>query len=131
MEKEFSEQQAQEELLKRMAKISKEDLINLLSKSKEIFDYLDSEIFQNFRDDVKSMIFLMKDYQSGCYPKVPWLIIAAIVAALVYLLNPIDLIPDFIPVLGQFDDVAVLTVCLKLIKNDLEEYKKWKDSSQG
>ncbi len=126
MEKTIPEEQAQEELLKRMSKITKEDLINLLSKSKEIFDYLDSEIFQKFRYDVKIMLSLVNDYKLGYYPRVPWLIITAIVAALFYLLNPFDLIPDFIPVLGHLDDLAVLTVCLKLIQKDLNEYKKWK-----
>jgi len=33
-----------------------------------------------------------------------------------YLLNPIDLIPDFIPVIGQLDDIVVLTLAVKYIK---------------
>ena len=39
----------------------------------------------------------------------------ALAGMLVYLISPIDLIPDFIPVLGQIDDVVVAAVILRWI----------------
>jgi uncharacterized membrane protein YkvA (DUF1232 family) len=52
-----------------------------------------------------------------------------IMAAIVYALSPIDLIPDFIPVLGFLDDILILPaliyVSIKIIpKNILEACKK-------
>jgi len=48
-------------------------------------------------------------------PRVPWYVklLAAAVAA--YALSPIDLIPDFIPVLGYFDDLVILPVAIAFV----------------
>ena len=49
-------------------------------------------------------------------PKVPAAVKLIPVAALVYLISPIDLIPD-IPVLGQIDDLVVILLALRLFVN--------------
>lgn len=43
---------------------------------------------------------------------------ALMVAALTYVVSPVDIIPDIIPVLGQMDDLVVLTKALKLLLDD-------------
>jgi uncharacterized membrane protein YkvA (DUF1232 family) len=45
---------------------------------------------------------------------------------LIYIFSPIDLIPDFIPVLGLTDDAVVLGLCLAAIATDLKKYEIWK-----
>lgn len=45
---------------------------------------------------------------------------ALMLAALGYVISPIDLIPDFIPVIGQMDDLVVLTKALKLLLDDAD-----------
>jgi len=47
--------------------------------------------------------------------------------ALGYFLNPIDLIPDFIPVLGLLDDVALAWVVGMLLSKELERFAKWEE----
>jgi uncharacterized membrane protein YkvA (DUF1232 family) len=44
----------------------------------------------------------------------PWLVKAVAVAVLAYALSPIDLIPDFIPVLGMLDDVVLIPLGVAL-----------------
>ncbi|MBN1425985.1 DUF1232 domain-containing protein [Candidatus Fermentibacteria bacterium] len=47
-------------------------------------------------------------------PRTPWLPRALLVAAVGYLVSPIDLIPDFVPVLGHVDDVVIVGLLVGL-----------------
>jgi uncharacterized membrane protein YkvA (DUF1232 family) len=46
-------------------------------------------------------------------PRVSLLVKAIPVAALVYLVSPVDFAPDFLPVLGQLDDLGILFLALE------------------
>ena len=41
-------------------------------------------------------------------------------------LSPVDIISDSIPGVGYLDDAAIVTACWKLVKSDVEEYKRWR-----
>lgn len=79
-----------------------------------------------FIDDLSLLFSIVKDYWSGDYREVPYWAIAAIVFALLYVLDPIDIIPDVIPVIGHLDDAAVVALCLVMVEQQLHDYKKWK-----
>lgn len=72
------------------------------------------------------MISLVRSYLKGDYENLPVGTLISIVCAFLYLLSPLDLIPDTIPGVGILDDVAVIGACLKLIDSDLEDYKNWR-----
>lgn len=69
-----------------------------------------------------------KDYVNGDYTEIPKRSIIAILGGLIYFLSPIDVVPDFVPVLGFIDDVFVLNLVYKQVLKDLEKYKIWKDA---
>jgi uncharacterized membrane protein YkvA (DUF1232 family) len=76
-------------------------------------------------DDLCAMIRLVKAYASKHYREVPHRSILMVVAALVYFVSPIDLIPDWLPLAGILDDAAVLAWTAKAVHGDLEAFKAW------
>ena len=48
-------------------------------------------------------------------PRVPWYAKALAVCLVAYVLSPLDLIPDFIPVLGYLDDLVLLPLGILLV----------------
>lgn len=45
-------------------------------------------------------------------PRVPWYAKAFLALVLAYAFSPIDLIPDFVPVLGYLDDLVIIPLCI-------------------
>ncbi len=50
------------------------------------------------------------------HPKVPWHVKAVAGCAVLYVFSPIQLIPNFIPIIGQMDDVLVVSLGIKFLK---------------
>lgn len=81
-----------------------------------------------FLKDSQVLLSLVKDYWNKEYREIPYWAIAAIVFALLYVLSPVDLIPDPIPVVGYLDDAAVVAICMLLIEQELAQYEEWKSA---
>ena len=122
-----TKKQAEEELKKGALRITEEDVQKVLDRREKIEKKFKSEgPLGRFVADAKLMFALVRDYANGSYRRVPFWTIAAIVAALLYVLSPIDLIPDFIPIIGYVDDALVVSACLAMVKQDLHAYRNWK-----
>ena len=118
--------QAEAEFAQRAANVTDEDVKDVLDKQRKSEDIVrHAGALRKYWEDVKTFFSMVKDYAAGNYREVPFATIAAIVGALAYVLSPIDVIPDIIPVLGYLDDAAVLALCLKLVKVDVEDYRRW------
>ncbi len=79
-------------------------------------------LLAHFLDDIKLLVAITKDYFTGRYKKIPYWIICTILFTLLYVFNPLDVIPDFIPGVGQFDDAAVVMICLRLSEEELRKH---------
>lgn len=77
-------------------------------------------------NQVKLLYELIRAYMDGSYREIPWASIAMAVAATVYFLSPLDLIPDAIPVIGMLDDALLVRFTMKAIQADLRGFCEWK-----
>jgi len=122
-----TEKQAAAELGRRAKKVTDDDVKVVLDRADDIRSKFESAgPLGRFLKDAKLMLAIVKDYWSGAYREIPWWSIASVVAALIYVINPFDLIPDIIPVIGLLDDAAVVAACLLLVEQDLHQYGEWK-----
>jgi uncharacterized membrane protein YkvA (DUF1232 family) len=78
------------------------------SKERAVFDK-----FKGWSRTVKRDVHAL--YLASRDPRVPWYAKALAVAVAAYALSPIDLIPDFIPVLGYLDDLIVVPLGIALV----------------
>ena len=75
-------------------------------------------------EDVKLLWRLLADYARGRY-RAPWRFIAAVGFAFLYLILPIDIIPDFLPGLGYLDDASVFGMVLRASQIEILAYRAW------
>jgi uncharacterized membrane protein YkvA (DUF1232 family) len=66
----------------------------------------------------------IKAYVQGSYTKLPVKTLIKITAALLYFVMPFDFIPDFLPLVGFADDLAIVVWVGKAIKEELDEFEK-------
>jgi len=76
--------------------------------------------------NVQVLYALFKDSVNGNYKLAP-ASVAMIGGGLLYFILPADLIPDFIPVIGYLDDLAVLTTIVNSLSKEIKEYQIWKE----
>jgi uncharacterized membrane protein YkvA (DUF1232 family) len=69
---------------------------------------------------------LTKDYVKGNYVDIPKSSIVSVLAALLYFISPVDLVPDFIVGMGFLDDAFILGFIYKRISKELLKYQAWK-----
>jgi uncharacterized membrane protein YkvA (DUF1232 family) len=124
----ISERTASRQLKSESDKVKQADIQRLLEKQQAVEEKVkNSGKLSRFTTDIKLMFLLVRDYYNGRYRSIPWKSIAAIVGALIYVLNPLDLIPDLILSIGFVDDLGMVALCLKLVESDLHRYAAWKE----
>lgn len=103
---------------------SDEEAKKVMQNQDKIEKIASNDILHKYLNDVKLYFKMLGDIFTGKYKKIPVGSIAAIVCTLLYVLSPVDLIPDFVPVVGYLDDATILAACINFTRFDVEEYKK-------
>jgi len=70
-----------------------------------------NQLFKQFRILTRALV----------HPDVPWYAKLVCGCSVLYIVSPIQLIPNFIPVIGQMDDVLVISLSLKLLKRSIPQ----------
>jgi uncharacterized membrane protein YkvA (DUF1232 family) len=78
--------------------------------------------------DLPLLVRLLKAWKSGSYRGLSVRTLASMAAALLYVLSPVDLVPDFIPGIGMIDDVVVLALLLQSLAQDLAAFRAWEQT---
>lgn len=130
MEVKISEQTAEEELKKGLG--TAEELLKDQDKTERFLQRLEKKLkviplAGEKLAAVPVMASLLRSYVKQEYTDLPIGSILAVASALLYFVSPVDLIPDSVPVLGYFDDAAVVGVCWKLVASDVAEYEAWRE----
>lgn len=84
-----------------------------------------SEPFKDSWPYLQTMLRLIRAYFRGEYRDVPQDSLVFIIAALGYLVDPFDLIPDEIPFLGFLDDATVVAFAVSKTKPTLDDFMIW------
>ncbi|MBN2531737.1 MAG: DUF1232 domain-containing protein [Spirochaetales bacterium] len=88
------------------------------------------QFLQEVIEDLKLLFELVKDVVRQKYKEIPVGSVIIVTGALLYFLTPLDIAPDFIPVIGFTDDVSVILLVIKQIQTDLDNYKKWRKKNR-
>ncbi|WP_269618307.1 YkvA family protein [Zhongshania sp. BJYM1] len=120
----FSKKRAQKVLDNGASDVTESDIDVALSNRQRIINkVLQNASLAPYIGQVKTLFSLLQDYVKGDYREIPWWSLGSVVTALLYILLPLDAVPDIIPIAGFLDDAVVLKLCLDLVSKDLENYK--------
>jgi uncharacterized membrane protein YkvA (DUF1232 family) len=78
---------------------------------------------------LQAMLRLIRAYYRGEYRDVKIANLVLIIGAIIYVLDPMDLIPDWIPVLGFLDDATILAFAVQRTRQTLDEFTTWETTS--
>ena len=89
------------------------------------------ERLQRAAQQSRLVLELLDDVRSGAYRELSWYSVPVAAAALLYTVNPADIVPDALPFLGSLDDVALLALAVRLLRHDLRAYCRFKGYPEG
>jgi uncharacterized membrane protein YkvA (DUF1232 family) len=105
------------------------ELLSLLTAAERRLDRIEVGPLTPVKKDVQTLLRLLRAYGEGRYRQVSGKNLALAGLGLLYLVSPLDVVPDFLP--GGFtDDAAVIGFILRKIRSELVAFEAW-ERAQG
>jgi uncharacterized membrane protein YkvA (DUF1232 family) len=105
-------------------------LLKLVTQSLFLLDRTDLS-GKRWKEKALLMGRLVSAYARGRYSVISFRALLAVVAALLYFVNPFDLVPDALIGIGFADDLTVLTWVFGLWEQELKAFELWEHSAQS
>src|SRR4051795_5580808 len=106
-----------------------ETLLALFNDASKKAAAVPREPFKECWPYLQTMLRLVRAYHRGEYNDIPDNALLWIVAALSYLIDPFDLIPDATPVLGFVDDATVIEFVTDKSRQTLDDFMTWETAA--
>lgn len=90
----------------------------------EVKNFASRDGLRHAKDDVTEMYNYARDVSTGQYKNYNLTNLLLVVASLIYLVTPADMLPDFMPGIGLVDDVSIIAWAAKQVVDELDKYKK-------
>jgi uncharacterized membrane protein YkvA (DUF1232 family) len=84
--------------------------------------------FRQLFEVALTLVRLVRAYISGDYREISTSTIVSGLAVLLYVLSPIDLIPDFIPVIGFLDDLSLVSWFVGKFHGEITRFREWEQA---
>lgn len=78
--------------------------------------------------DIGTLGRLSFAFVTGSYRNLSKKAVLGMIIALLYILNPIDAVPDFLSIFGFLDDAAILALITHLLNEDIRKFREWDNS---
>ncbi|MFN4085084.1 MAG: YkvA family protein [Spirosomataceae bacterium] len=78
-----------------------------------------------FREKIVALGRMLKSYATGEYRDISNQSLLILLASFLYFVFPIDLLPDFLPIVGFTDDIALVVFVYQKLQEEIERFELW------
>ena len=120
-------------LLQQAARIAPDDVASLVKREREALKKSEHDWRgrQRPQRQLELALELLKDHVDNRSPQIPYYTVALLASALLYFLDPFDVIPDWVRGAGSSDDALMLELACSLGASGIERYCTWKGIAAG